>query len=52
MLPYFYQFRETVNKINDSSLSNVLVDSKERMLDFYQETCDVVPQVRSSREVK
>jgi arylsulfatase A-like enzyme len=43
---------ETENKIDDSSLSNVLVELKERMLDFYQETCDVVPQVRSSREVK
>ncbi|WP_082808212.1 sulfatase-like hydrolase/transferase [Shouchella tritolerans] len=43
---------ETTNKIDDPSLSNVLVELKERMLTFYQETCDVVPHVRSSREIK
>jgi arylsulfatase A-like enzyme len=40
---------ETHNKINDSSLADVLLLLKERMLDFYQETCDAVPHHRDSR---
>ncbi|MCR8632162.1 sulfatase-like hydrolase/transferase [Paenibacillus radicis (ex Xue et al. 2023)] len=40
---------ETQNKINDSSLAGELLLLKERMLDFYQETCDVVPHHRDSR---
>ncbi|TBL79135.1 sulfatase-like hydrolase/transferase [Paenibacillus thalictri] len=41
---------ETDNKIHDGSLADVLLDLKERMLDFYQTTCDVVPHTRDSRE--
>lgn len=34
---------ETKNVIDDASVSGVVVDLKERMLDWYQRTCDVVP---------
>lgn len=43
---------ETTNRINDPNLTSVLFDLKEKMLDFYQQTCDVVPHKRSSREAK
>ncbi|WP_268926528.1 sulfatase/phosphatase domain-containing protein [Niallia taxi] len=43
---------ETTNRINDPNLTSVLFNLKEKMLDFYQETCDVVPHRRSSREAK
>ena len=43
---------ETENRINDSSLSSTLIELKERLLDFYQETCDVVPHAKASREAK
>lgn len=43
---------ETENKIHDSSLVQVLLECKERMLTFYQETSDVVPHVRDAREKK
>lgn len=41
---------ETENRIGDSSLAHVLLSLKERMLDFYQTTCDVVPHARDARE--
>ncbi|MCS7461621.1 sulfatase-like hydrolase/transferase [Paenibacillus doosanensis] len=41
---------ETQNRIHDASLARVREELRERMLDFYQETCDVVPHVRDSRE--
>lgn len=41
---------ETCNRIHDPSLAGVLQELKERMLDFYQETCDVVPYQRDNRE--
>jgi arylsulfatase A-like enzyme len=34
---------ELTNRIGDPALSGVLAEMKERMLAFYQETCDVVP---------
>ncbi|MGF9696622.1 sulfatase-like hydrolase/transferase [Paenibacillus sp. MABNR03] len=41
---------ETYNRINDPSLAQELLKLKERMLDFYQGTCDVVPHQRAQRE--
>ncbi len=41
---------ETENRINDPSLTHVLQELKEKMLDFYQITCDVVPHKRDARE--
>ncbi len=35
--------QELDNRINDPSLAEVLASLKERLLTFYQETCDVVP---------
>lgn len=40
---------ETVNRIDDPDLSHVLQEMKERMLTFYQETCDVVPHKENRR---
>jgi arylsulfatase A-like enzyme len=40
---------EMNNRIDDPALSGVLADLKERMLTFYQETCDVVPHVTDRR---
>jgi arylsulfatase A-like enzyme len=34
---------ELHNRIHDSALSSVLSELKDRLLTFYQETCDVVP---------
>ena len=36
--------REQENRIDDPALSGVLSSLKERMLTFYQQTCDVVPR--------
>lgn len=41
---------ETKNRIHDGGLAEVLLGLKERMLNFYQETCDAVPHVKASRE--
>lgn len=41
---------ETHNRISDPSLTQELLKLKERMLDFYQGTCDVVPHQRAQRE--
>jgi arylsulfatase A-like enzyme len=35
--------QELRNRIDDPSHAKVLADLKDRMLTFYQETCDVVP---------
>lgn len=35
--------RETTNRIDDPKLASVLATHKDRLLTFYQETCDVVP---------
>jgi arylsulfatase A-like enzyme len=35
--------RELHNRIDDPALAGVLAAHKERLLTFYQETCDVVP---------
>ncbi|MBD2848147.1 sulfatase-like hydrolase/transferase [Paenibacillus sp. IB182496] len=40
---------ETVNRIQDPALSTVLAELKERMLTFYQETCDAVPHRANRR---
>ena len=40
---------ELQNRIDDPSLAEVLAQLKERMLTFYQETCDVVPHHADSR---
>ncbi|MFS0779772.1 sulfatase-like hydrolase/transferase [Neobacillus sp. 3P2-tot-E-2] len=42
---------ETTNRIKDRDLADVLIELKERLLDFYQETCDVVPHVKAAREM-
>lgn len=42
---------ETVNVIGDPSLAEELASLKERMLDFYQGTCDTVPMTRATREI-
>ncbi|WP_211296362.1 sulfatase/phosphatase domain-containing protein [Paenibacillus donghaensis] len=42
---------ETVNVIDDNSQAAELAFLKERMLDFYQETCDTVPWGRAKREI-
>ena len=40
---------EQNNRIDDPALSQVLADLKERLLTFYQETCDVVPHDTDKR---
>ncbi|WP_308633891.1 sulfatase-like hydrolase/transferase [Paenibacillus silvisoli] len=40
---------ETTNLIHDPRLASVLAEMKERLLTFYQETCDVVPQKSDKR---
>ncbi len=35
--------RELNNRVDDPALAKVLADHKDRLLTFYQETCDVVP---------
>ncbi|HZG85414.1 sulfatase-like hydrolase/transferase [Paenibacillus sp.] len=40
---------ETTNRIHDDEMAEVAQALKERMLQFYQETCDVVPHKRDSR---
>lgn len=42
---------ETGNRNHDESLTEVLLDLKERLLDFYEVTCDVVPHAKASREI-
>ncbi len=41
--------RETVNRVEDPALAGVLAEMKERMLTFYQETCDAVPHETDER---
>jgi arylsulfatase A-like enzyme len=43
---------ETRNRIRDPSLSGVLSEMKDRMLDWYQTTADVVPYRRDQREFR
>lgn len=40
---------ETVNRIGDPALAEVLAGLKERLLSFYQETCDAVPHKANRR---
>lgn len=40
---------ETVNRIDDPGMAGVLAELKERLLTFYQETCDAVPHVTNKR---
>ncbi|MEK3915823.1 sulfatase-like hydrolase/transferase [Paenibacillus sp. FSL H7-0331] len=40
---------ETVNRINDPGMADVLAELKERLLTFYQETCDAVPHYTNKR---
>ena len=40
---------ETTNRIDDPALAGVLAELKERLLSFYQETCDAVPHVTDKR---
>lgn len=40
---------ETVNRIDDPSLSGVLAELKDRLLTFYQETADAVPHKTNHR---
>ncbi|WP_163537967.1 sulfatase-like hydrolase/transferase [Gracilibacillus sp. YIM 98692] len=40
---------ETINLIDDASYKEIVIKLKERMLTFYQETCDVVPLVQNKR---
>jgi arylsulfatase A-like enzyme len=40
---------ETVNRIADPALAGVLAQLRERLLAWYQETCDTVPQHGDSR---
>ncbi|TBL78942.1 sulfatase-like hydrolase/transferase [Paenibacillus thalictri] len=40
---------ETVNRIDDPALSEILMGLKDRLLTFYQETCDVVPMRPNKR---
>jgi arylsulfatase A-like enzyme len=42
--------RETINRIADPALADVLVGLKDRLLTFYQETCDVVPHEPNQRQ--
>lgn len=42
--------RELHNRIDDPTLAPVLAELKDRMLTFYQETCDVVPWQPDRRE--
>lgn len=41
--------RETYNRIDDPALQAVLAEMKERLLTFYQATCDVTPHVANRR---
>jgi len=40
---------ELTNRINDPIMKDVIADMKERLLMFYQETCDVVPYKANRR---
>jgi len=40
---------ETVNRIDDPAMAGVLAELKERLLTFYQETCDAVPHKTNKR---
>ena len=40
---------ELVNRIDDPAMADILIRMKERMLTFYQETCDVVPHKTNQR---
>ncbi|TBL73320.1 sulfatase-like hydrolase/transferase [Paenibacillus thalictri] len=40
---------ENVNRIGDPALAEVVAELKERLLDFFQETCDVVPHKANKR---
>ena len=40
---------EEHNVINDPAYSGILLELKERLLSWYMETCDVVPQVADTR---
>ncbi|MDI6828974.1 MAG: DUF4976 domain-containing protein, partial [Armatimonadota bacterium] len=41
--------QELHNLINDPGFANVVANLKERMLTWYQETCDVVPHKTDAR---
>ncbi|MFE5322100.1 hypothetical protein ACFQ88_25835 [Paenibacillus sp. NPDC056579] len=40
---------ETVNRIDDPALAGRLAELKDRLLTFYQETCDSVPHKTNRR---
>ncbi len=44
--------RETTNRIDDPSLADVLAVLKDRLLTWYQETCDVVPHESDERNFR
>lgn len=43
---------ELHNRIDDESLAGVLAELKERLMQFYMETCDVVPHKPDARELR
>jgi arylsulfatase A-like enzyme len=42
---------ETVNLINDPQYGEILIDMRERLLNHYASTCDVVPFEQDSRKI-